>query len=550
MTRAAQGTNTTTRRFSLSLACRSALFYIVVFASTFAFLADAAAEARVQTTYEKGLEKFSHRQFAESIPIFKQAIKEDPKDADAWTFLGRAYMMQDQFPQAIEACTTAIELNPQNAQAYTFREFCHFQLKHIREGLEDSEKAIKYYKTNTFEPSLVWALDNRVRACRMIRRPDLIEQDLNVLQTYEILNKAIKHREWARLNDALATVDQAIKNMPKNSDMWFFRGVVNSNKRDFWNAAADFSNAIRCSPDAWFLYYFRADVYQQLNQNREAVRDLTTVINAHPRLAAYRFTCETGRLRDQGIRVDESPITLEDIYFLRAESQAELGNIREAADDLTEALKLDPTDTKALSLRAEYVSERGKNDVAIKDFTEAIRQNPSDWSKYQQRGNAYLKLGKVKEAMEDFSEIIKRNPKDPGSYLIRALARAKEGDNAGALADYSEVIKLTPNDDDAYLARGVCLKSLKRYKEALDDFNQAEKLNSENESIVMEEKAKLYVETGQEALARSQTQPLDTALAAKRPNYLLYGTIGGLAVISIAAIFLWKRKRKRKQNVE
>ncbi len=501
--------------------------------------------ARAYTTYEKGLEKFSHRQFAQSIPIFQQAVKEDPKDADAWTFLGRAYMMQDQFPDSIEACTKAIELNPQGAQAYTFREFCYFQIKRIREGLEDSEKAIKYYKPNAYEPSLVWALDNRVRACRMIRRPDLIEQDLNVLQTYEVLDKAIKHREWARLNDALNTVDQAIKNMPKNADMWFFRGVVNSNKRDFWNAAADFSNAIRCAPEAWFLYYFRADVYRELNQNREAVSDLSTIINAKPRLAAYRFTCETGRLRDQGIRVDESPVTLGDIYYLRAETRAELGDNREAIEDLNEALKLDPTDTKALALRAEFTSEGGKNDIAVKDFTEAIRQNPADWAKYQQRGNAYLKLGKVKEAMQDFSEIIKRNPHDPGSYLIRALALEKQGDHEGALADYSQVINLTPNDDDAFLARGICLRGLKRYKEALADFEQAEKIDPENKAIVMEERAKLYVETGQESLARTQTKTLDSALAAKRPNWLLYGSIAAVISLISMAVLIWKKMRKR-----
>lgn len=512
---------------------------------TIGICADAAI-ARAYTTFEKGLEKFSHRQFKESIDVFQKAVEENPQDADAWTFLGRAYMMEDMFTQAIEACTKAIELSPENAQAYTFREFCYFQMRRFPEGLADSEKAIKYYKPNPFEPSLVWALDNRVRACKMLRRPDLIEQDLNVLQTYEILNKAIKHREWARLDDAIKTVDQAIKNMPKNADMWFFRGVVNSNKRDFWNAAADFSNAIRCAPDAWFLYYFRADVYQQLNQNREAVRDLTTIIDAHPRLAAYRFTCETGRIRDQGIRVDEAPITMQDIYYLRAESNAELGNIREAIEDLSEALKLDPSDTKVLSLRAEFVSESGKDNEAIKDFTEAIRQNPTDWTKYQQRGNTYLKVGKTKEAMDDFAQIIKLNPNDPGSYLIRALALDKNGENEKALQDYSRVIELNPTDDDAYLARAVCLRSLKRYKEALDDLNKAENLNSENKSIVMAEKAKLYVETGQESLARSQTLPLDNALAAKRPNYWLYGSIALGCTIVGTTVLLVRRKRKNK----
>ena len=147
--------------------------------------------------------------------------------------------------------------------------------------------------------------------------------------------------------------------------------------------------------------------------------------------------------------------------------------------------------------------------------------------------------------MNDFSEIIKRNPNDPGAYLIRALALEKNGDHEGALADYSQVIKLTPNDDDAFVARGICLKSLKRYKEALDDFNEAEKINPENKSIVMEEKAKLYVETGEEALARSQTKTLDSALAAKRPNYLLLGSIGGLSFLLMVLLYFWNKRRKR-----
>ncbi len=504
--------------------------------------------ARTFTTYERGIEKFSHRQFDESIEILKQAVKEKPDDADAWTELGRSYMMKDRYPEGIEACSKAIEINPKDARAYTFRAFCCFKTRSIRQGLEDSDKAVDYYQSNPFDPSLVWALDNRCRAYRMVGRKDLANADLELLQTYDLLNKAIKAREWARLDDAVKLVDQALKYLPRCSDMWFFRGVVNSNRRDYWTAAADFSNAIRYSPKTWFFYYFRADVYQQVNQYREAVQDLTTIINAKPRLAAYRFTCETGRLRDQGLREDEYVVSLGDIHFLRANSEAELGRTKEAIEDLNETLKLDPTDTKALTFRAELVSETGKDDAAIKDFTEAIRQNPNDWAKYQQRGNAYLKIGKIEEAMQDYSEIVKRNPTDPGSYLIRALARQKEEDYQGAYEDYSQVVKLRPTDDDAFLARGVCLKFLKRYKEALNDFDEAEKIDPENKSIVMEEKAKLYVETGEESLARSQTASLDTAMAAKRPNYLLIGSIGGLCLVLFAAIIFWLKKRKKDKN--
>lgn len=537
---------------SRAYVCFHTLTPLLIFAAAPAIclLAPAPALARTLTTYERGMAEFGHRKFKESIKTLEIAVKEKPDDVDAWTELGRGLMMEDRYKEGLEASTRAIEINPKNFRAYTFRAFCNFKLRRVREGLEDSDKAIDYYQVNPFDPSILWALDNRARAYKMVRRNDLASADLELLQVYDLLNKAIKFREWARLNDAVTTVDQAIKNMPKNSDFWFFRGVVNGNRRDFWEAAADFSNAIRHTPTATFLYYFRGDAYQQLNQHREAVQDFTNIINAKPRLAAYRFTCETGRLRDQGLREDMAVITIGDIYYLRAQSEAELGRTSEAIEDLNQALKLDSTDTAALTLRAELVSESGKNDVAIKDFTEAIRQNPGDWSKYHQRANAYMKLGKIQEALQDYSEIVKRNPDEAGSYMIRALARQRSGDYQGALDDYTQVVKLNPNDDDAFLSRGVCFKLLKRYKDALEDFDRAEKINPENKSIVMEEKAKLYVETGEESLARSQVKNLDSALAAKRPNYILIGSIVLIALSSGGAFFFLKsRKRKLKKGL-
>jgi serine/threonine-protein kinase len=543
------------RSAPVSRAYVSFLTYVpaLIFAATPALYVFCAPPvlARTQTTYERGMAEFGHRKFKESIKTLESAVKENPNDVDAWTEMGRGLMMEDRYKEGLVACTRAIEINPKNFRAYTFRAYCNFRLRKIREGLEDSDKAIKYYQVNPFDPSILWALDNRARAYKMIRRNDLANADLEFLQVYDLLNKAIKFREWARLNDAVTTVDQAIKNMPKNSDFWFFRGVVNGNRRDFWEAAADFSNAIRNTPTATFLYYFRGDAYQQLNQHREAVQDFTNIINAGPRLAAYRFTCETGRLRDQGLREDMAVITIGDIHYLRAQSEAELGRTSEAIDDLNQALKLDPTDTPALTLRAELVSESGKNDIAVKDFSEAIRQNPGDWSKYHQRANAYMKLGKVQEALNDYTQIVKLNPNEAGSYMIRALARQRTGDFDGALQDYSQVVKLNPNDDDALLSRGICLKLLKRYKEALEDFDRAEKINPENKSLVMEEKAKLYVETGEEGLARSQVKTLDSALAAKRPNYLLIGSTAFIVLCSGGAfLFLRSRKRKPKKGLE
>ena len=79
------------------------------------------------------------------------------------------------------------------------------------------------------------------------------------------------------------------------------------------------------------------------------------MINAKPKLVAYRFVCETGRLRNELMRDDTSAVSLADVYFLRAQSYVALGKLALAIKDLDTVGKLDPSDDKAFAKKAELV---------------------------------------------------------------------------------------------------------------------------------------------------------------------------------------------------
>ena len=59
---------------------------------------------------------FQQGRFAEAIPYLEDATHINPKDAQAFFYLGRAYISQSKWRQAISPLRTAFRLSPRDAQ--------------------------------------------------------------------------------------------------------------------------------------------------------------------------------------------------------------------------------------------------------------------------------------------------------------------------------------------------------------------------------------------------------------------------------------------------
>jgi len=72
---------------------------------------------------------------------------------------------------------------------------------------------------------------------------------------------------------------------------------------------------------------------------------------------------------------------------------------------------------------------------AIAQLAEAIRLDPSASRAYNARGYAHLRLRHFPEAAADFDNAIRIDPNYANAYLNRSSARHGLGDTAGANAD-------------------------------------------------------------------------------------------------------------------
>ena len=67
-------------------------------------------------SFDQGLTLFNQGHFDAAIPYFEDATRENPNLAQAYLYLGRAYISQSRWRAAIQPLRTAFRLSPQEAQ--------------------------------------------------------------------------------------------------------------------------------------------------------------------------------------------------------------------------------------------------------------------------------------------------------------------------------------------------------------------------------------------------------------------------------------------------
>ena len=69
-----------------------------------------------QDSFDQGLALFNQGRFDAAIPYFEDATQENPNLAQAYLYLGRAYINQSRWRAAIQPLRTAFRLSPRESQ--------------------------------------------------------------------------------------------------------------------------------------------------------------------------------------------------------------------------------------------------------------------------------------------------------------------------------------------------------------------------------------------------------------------------------------------------
>jgi tetratricopeptide (TPR) repeat protein len=133
---------------------------------------------------------------------------------------------------------------------------------------------------------------------------------------------------------------------------------------------------------------------------------------------------------------DARPLTWKGMTLIK------LGQIREAVNTYSEALRFDNRYAPAHVNRGLAYLALREYDRAIADFDQAIRSTPKDASLFYKRGVAQGALGDFRAAVKSYTEAIRINPKYADAYSNRSAAYQRLGDTAKAQADATRSLEL------------------------------------------------------------------------------------------------------------
>jgi len=242
---------------------------------------------------------------AESVEIYDELIRENPKAGRLYTLRAGAHWARREGKDALRDFDQAIELGYDSANAYSSRALFLTASGQYENAVEDFNKAVE--KGDRSESILI----NRAAAYLQMNKVDEAIGDysaaiaLNDKNAGIFQQRATAYKVKGDLVKAAEDFGKAIQVSPTFIPALMGRGYVYFQAGDHAKAVEDFSSVIKLNDRAEVAYNNRGYNYQLLGKNPEALRDFDKSIDLNPQYAlAYQnrawllVTCEDESLRD------------------------------------------------------------------------------------------------------------------------------------------------------------------------------------------------------------------------------------------------------------
>lgn len=292
---------------------------------------------------------------------------------------------------------------------------------------------------------------------------------------------------WKRLGKserALACFNKATILYP-SATAYSWSGVLRCELKQYDQAIADLSEAIRLEPKWAGNYWWRAFAWWEKERFDLAIADISRAIELDPKNAGN--------------------------FALRSRCHLDSGSVDPAIADASEAIRLDPKDAGNYCLRGECYQAKKAYQHAKADFSETLRLRPKELivqavallgvEEYEQavsvftkilqcqsqqefhglaihqRGYAYGCLGEYQKSIDDCTELIRIDPNKACFWWQRGIGLAYLREFDRAISDFDTAIRLDAASFDAFHWRACCYYKQEKYPEALADCDELLRLN-------------------------------------------------------------------------
>lgn len=168
------------------------------------------------------------------------------------------------------------------------------------------------------------------------------------------------------------------------------------------------------------------------------------------------------------------------LLAIRGTFYLNLNDDANAIKDLSDAIRLDPTNIPAYENRGLTYRDSNQDQLAIPDLSKAIATKPEDEHLLDHRAKAYFNLKQYDPALADFQRVVTINPKNAIAFLLIAEVYDIKDQPALTLEYINKSLALSV-DSSRLTRRAIAYMQLQRYNDATADLNAALKLDDKYE---------------------------------------------------------------------
>ena len=227
-------------------------------------------------------------------------------------------------------------------------------------------------------------------------------------------------------------------------------------------AASSLSRAVQLKSPAFITYFGLGQAYFNMKKYEECI----DALNKGQPLAAKEKDPESNQAK---------------LYRLRGSAHYRLNHFNEAADDLTQALRISQSDWSDYAMLGVAYFNLDRTDEAIETLEKAYSMKQGQNTILELLGKSYLKKGIAALSQKQFSSAVKLLQKalsyDPNNgYIHYNLAEAflfekKYSDSERAL---NKAASLMPEKADVYERLGLVYEKQKKWDAALNAYKEAQ----------------------------------------------------------------------------
>lgn len=267
------------------------------------------------------------------------------------------------------------------------------------------------------------------------------------------------------------------------ADAWNNLGTLSHRNGNQAEALEFYDHAIACNKDLTQAYLNRANIYYELNDVENSLKDLREVEEKRPDTLALHYL--KGLVLWKGNRYEEARGSFlkaldksgddKDILINIGTLEATLKHYDIARAYLAKALTIAPEEPNAFNALAVTEAEAGNLDVAKEWVERALAKDPKNAYYLNNKGYILLLAGKPEEALSPINESIAADPRNGWAYRNKGLYYLKTNryDDALRLLKQAETIdphieKLNLFLGEAHDKKGDQTAACEHYKRALE----------------------------------------------------------------------------------